>query len=340
MGSLAGQTARVPTLARLTMDSFTRLPRRSVSTQVSPGPIPNLFIVGAPKCGTTSLYEYLRQHPQIFFPFDEEGYSRIKEPNHFCPELEILERDAVTDPDEYLGLYRGSEGATWRGDASTNHLFSERAAEKIKQFCPDARILVMLRPPVAWMRSYHNELLRHHHEDIVDFYEAVQASDDRRRGLRLPPDTSVPKCLDYLAMSRFAAQVERYYGVFGRDAVKVVLLEDMVASPEQTYREILDFLDVDSEFRPEFRIHNETPGHGRLERLVTFVYKRLGVKHVVQLFLPYATRRKFLSFIRRKDVDKAAPDPRDAQLREQCAPDVERLSVLIGRDLGHWQSGF
>jgi Sulfotransferase family len=308
-----------------------------VRTQVSPGPIPNLFIVGAPKCGTTSLYEYLRQHPQIFFPFDDDGYSRIKEPNHFCPELEILEKDAITDRGEYLNLYRGSEDALWRGDASTNHLFSERAAGNIKHFCPDARILVMLRPPVDWMRSYHNELLRHQHEDIGDFYAAVAASEDRRNGLRLPPGTSVPKCLDYVGMSHFASQVERYYRVFGRDAVKVVLLEDMVAAPEETYREILLFLGVESAFSPEFRIHNETPRHGRLERLVTFVYKRLGVKHVVQLFLPYAARRKFLSFIRRKDLANAASDPRYDLLQEQCAPDVERLSTLIERDLSHWQ---
>jgi hypothetical protein len=308
-----------------------------VRTQVSPGPIPNLFIVGAPKCGTTSLYEYLRQHPQIFFPFDDDGYSRIKEPNHFCPELEILEKDAITDRGEYLSLYRGSEDALWRGDASTNHLFSELAAGNIKHFCPDARIVVMLRPPVDWMRSYHNELLRHQHEDIVDFYAAVAASEDRRNGLRLPPGTSVPKCLDYLEMSRFADQVERYYRVFGRDAVKVVLLEDMVATPEETYREILLFLGVESAFRPEFRIHNETPRHGRLERLVTFFYKRLGVKHVVQLFMPYAARRKFLSFIRRTDLANAASDTRDDRLREQCVPDVERLSTLIERDLSHWQ---
>jgi Sulfotransferase family len=308
-----------------------------VRTQVSPGPIPNLFIVGAPKCGTTSLYEYLRQHPQIFFPFDDDGYSRIKEPNHFCPELGILEKDAITDLGEYLSLYRGSEDALWRGDASTNHLFSELAAGNIKHFCPDARILVMLRPPVDWMRSYHSELLRHQHEDIVDFHEAVEASEDRRNGLRLPPFTSVPKCLDYVEMGRFAAQVERYYRAFGRDAVKVVLLEDMVAAPEETYREILLFLGVESTFRPEFRIHNETPRHGHLERVVTFVYKRLGVKHAVQLFLPYAARRKFLSFIRRKDLGKAASDPRDCRLREQCAPDVDRLSALIERDLSHWQ---
>jgi hypothetical protein len=195
----------------------------------------------------------------------------------------------------------------------------------------------MLRPPVDWMRSYHHELLRYHHEDIVDFHEAVEASKDRRNGLRLPPRTSVPKCLDYLEMGRFAPQVERYQRVFGRGAVKVVLLEDMVAAPEETFREILDFLAVDSSFRPEFRVYNETPRNGRLERLVTTIYKWFGIKYLVRLLLPYKTRRKVLSFIRRNDRRKAASDPRDDRLREQFAPDVERLAALIDRDLSHWQ---
>ncbi|MGA9342175.1 MAG: sulfotransferase, partial [Rhodanobacteraceae bacterium] len=122
---------------------------------------PNLFLVGAPKCGTTSLYEYLRQHPQIFFPFDERDYSRTKEPNHFCPDLEILDRYAIRDRRDYLALYKGSEGMFLRGDASTNYLVSEHAPAAIKDFCPEARILVMLRPPVEMMHSYHRELLRY-----------------------------------------------------------------------------------------------------------------------------------------------------------------------------------
>jgi hypothetical protein len=306
-----------------------------VTDNVSAGPTPNLFIVGAPKCGTTSLYEYLRHHPQIFFPFDDEDYSRVKEPNHFCPELDILDKDAITDREQYLALYRGSEDAVWRGDASTNHLFSERAAERIRQFCPEARILVMLRPPVEWMRSYHSELLRHHHEDIVDFHAALDACADRRAGLRIPPLTSVPKCLDYLAMSRFAPQLERYYAAFGRDAVKVVLLEDMATAPAQTLREILAFLGVDTSYRPEFQVFNETPRNGSIERFVTSVYRQVGVKRVVQQFVPYPARRKFLSMLRRREKKHAA-DPRDAALQAGCAADVERLSALIGRDLRHW----
>lgn len=302
------------------------------------GSTPNLFLVGAPKCGTTSLYEYLRRHPQIFFPFNDDDYARVKEPNYFCPELEILEKDAIKDREDYLDLYRGSEHARWRGDASTNYLFSKTAAERIKRFCPDARILVMLRPPVDMMHSYHSELVRHQHEDIVDFHEALSASEDRRNGLRIPERTGVPKCLDYFAISRFAEQVERYYHIFGRDAVKVVLLEDMVADPAATFRDILSFLDVDMSFQPEFRVHNETPRNGVLERLATFVYGAPLVKHAFGAIFPWHARRGILSLLRRIEPSRQSADPRDRQLHRLYAPEVERLSTLIGRNLDHWHT--
>ena len=295
---------------------------------------PNLFLVGAPKCGTTSMYEYLRQHPQIFFPPE---WGRSKEPNHFCPELEITEAYAIKDRREYLDLFAEANGAIWRGDASTNYLISEAAPENIKRFCPDARILVMLRPPIDMMHSYHSELFRHGHEDIADFHEAVAASADRRNGLRIPKDTGVPQCLDYLAMSRFSPQLERYLRVFGHDAVKVVLLEDMVAAPAQTFRSILQFLGVDSAFQPEFRVHNETPRHGRLERTLASAYKHPAVKHLTQFFVPYTARRKFLSLVRRSERGTGQTRQIDDELCESCRPDVERLAALIGRDLRHWQ---
>lgn len=301
-------------------------------------PTPNLFLVGAPKCGTTSLYEYLRQHPQIFFPFDEEDYSRVKEPNHFCPELEIKDKDAIKSREEYLNLYRGSGHFRWRGDASTNYLFSESAAERIKRFCPQARILIALRPPVAMMRSYHNELLRHGHEDIEDFHEALRASEDRRNGMRIPPFTSVPKCLDYYSISRFAPQVERYYRVFGKDAVKVILLEDLTRNPAETYREILAFLGIDSSFQPELRVYNETPRNGSIERLITLLYRKSGIKYLIRPFVSYEGRRKFLSMIRRYDHGRVKPGPAETELLERSAGDVDRLGELIGRDLGHWHS--
>lgn len=309
----------------------------TLENSVREDPVPNLFLVGAPKCGTTSVYEYLRRHPQIFFPFDADDYGRVKEPNHLCPELEILDKDAIRDRKRYLALYRGSEYARWRGDASTNYLLSKTAPERIRRLSPGARILIMLRPPLDQMRSYHGELLRHGQEDIVDFYEALDASEYRRRGLRIPDGTGVPRCLDYFAISRFDEQVKRYYDVFGEDAVKVVLLEDMVADPATTFRDILAFLDVDVSFRPVFKVHNETPRYGLLERVVTAVYTAPLARRVFGAVFPWRARRAFLLTIRRIDKGREQPDPRDRRLRESLAPDVARLASLIGRDLDHWQ---
>lgn len=305
---------------------------------MAPAAIPNLFIVGAPKCGTTSLYEYLRRHPQVYFPYDDDDYARVKEPNHLCPELCIADKDAIHGRDAYLALYHGSGHALWRGDASTNYLFSETAAGNIKRLSPDARVVIMLRPPVEWMRSYHSELVRHDHEDISDFHEAVAASEDRRNGRRIPESTGVPRCLDYVAMSQFAPQVERYYRAVGRDAVKVLLLEDLARSPVRTYRDIAEFLGLDTTFEPEFEVYNETPRYGPVERFLRQLYRQPGVKSAVQHILPRAARRRSLHLVRRRESRRVASDPRDQQLLRSCGPDIEQLSALIARDLDHWKA--
>lgn len=306
---------------------------------------PNLFLVGAPKCGTTSLYEYLRQHSQIFFPHDPQvepdathpGYWRAKEPCYFCTDIAHSTKVSIKDKAAYLALYAGADHFTWRGDASACMLRSHTAPGLIKAFCPDARILIALRPPVAMMHSYHKELLRNHWEDITDFHAAVAASEDRDKGLRLPPGTPVPQSLNYLFVSDFAPQVQRYIDTFGRNAVKVVLLEDLAAHPAETYRSILNFLAVDADFAPSFRIHNEGPIQGKLELALYRIHAAPGIREVSNVLFPYAVRRRLLGHVRRLHKPAhAAPDPRDAALRERCRPDIERLARLIDRDLSHW----
>lgn len=296
-------------------------------------PAPNLFLVGAPKCGTTSLYEYLRRHPQIFFPADENDYWRAKEPNHLCPEMGIVEKYSIKDPDAYLRLYLDSADATWRGDASPYYLASESAPSRIKRMCPNARILITLRPPVAMMRSYHRDLLRLNLEDISDFYTAIDAGDDGGN----EPDRRRPAFLDYRLISHFATQVERYHGLFGKDSVKVVLLEDIVADPAATFRDILSFLGVDISFQPEFKVHNETPRDGVLERVVTSVYTAPLFRRAFGSVFPWRVRRGFLLFIRRIDKSDPRDDPRDDRLRRLYVPEVQRLATQIGRNLDHWQ---
>lgn len=301
-------------------------------------PTPNLFLVGAPKCGTTSLYEYLRQHPQIFFPSDKDDYWRAKEPNHLCPELDILPKYSIKSREEYLNLYRGSDPFKWRGDASPYYLASSSSPERIKQLSYDARILIMLRPPVDMMRSYHRDLLRIGLEEREDFFEAIRVG-NRKDGIPVheaPP--GVPGYLDYNLISQFAQQVERYQMHFGKDSTKVVLLEEMASDPESTFKEILEFLEVDASFVPEFKVHNETPRNGPLERSIKFIYRQPVVHHIIGAVIPYRARHKMLSLVRNAEDSRTRLDPRDAQLRKLHAMNIEHLSRLIGKDLSHWQT--
>lgn len=297
---------------------------------------PNLFLVGAPKCGTTSLYEYLRKHPQIFFPASSGAYWNVKEPAFFCTDLDLPADNSVKDEQMYLAPYAGSEGYRWRGDASAYYLYSQIAPARIREYSPDARILIVLRPPLDQMRSQYKDLLRWGREDIGDFHAAVSASSERLAGKRIPPRRGVRAWLDYRGIAHFAPQVERYLDTFGSERVKVLLLEDLIARPAETYRGILAFLDVDTRFVPEFRVHNEAPSHGVLERLATAVYRQPMVRQAASTLFPYTVRRRFISRVRRLQEGHAGPDPRDLELRAELKPNVERLAAVIGRDLSHW----
>ena len=211
--------------------------------------LPGLFVVGAPKCGTTSLYEYLRAHPEIFMP-------KIKEPNFFADDLGILSYPEIDSQDAYLALFVGSEGAAVRGDASQFHLYSRSAAENIKRFNPEAKIVIMLREPVSMMHSLHAQYLSTGDEDVADFTTALGLEAERLAGRRVPRRTLFPRCMAYLDVATLAPQVERYFAAFGRQAVRVVLLDDLVRDTGKVYRGLLEFLGVSTAFTPDLAPRN------------------------------------------------------------------------------------
>ena len=136
-------------------------------------PRPDFFVVGAFKSGSTALYEQLRRHPQIFMPFH-------KEPLYFGDDL-TRRYGRMTEAD-YLRLFKDAKPRQRVGEASTWYLYSTSAAREIKDFSPDAQILVVLRNPVDVMYAQHNQLIFNVIEDIPDFAEALAAEPDRRAG--------------------------------------------------------------------------------------------------------------------------------------------------------------
>lgn len=298
---------------------------------------PNFFIVGAPKCGTTALHAYCAQHPDVFMP-------ARKEPRFFAPDLDSgSARDSkyfVRDVNEYLSLFASGSRRRLRGEATALYLFSNVAAQRIRAFRQDAKIVIMLRDPVELMYAFHSERLYNGNEHIVDFAEALQAERDRRRGQRISRRTVIPQALQYREVATLSTQIERFLAAFDRSAVFFIVFDDFVRDTAAVYRDLLRFLDLDATFTPEFRTHN---GNKRVRSYaVRNLIKRPPefLRNATRAILPTVVRQRIAKDIGRLNVHITPRPHMDPDLRRELrlefASEVRRLSQIIQRDLSPW----
>ncbi len=268
--------------------------------------------------------------------------SPVKEPFYFSP-------DVVTggpkpfrhgqDDASYLDLFSDARGEKSVGEASTMYLVSHVAPSLIKEFEPEARIVAMLRNPVDMIHAMHRHRVSHQREPIVDFEAALAADADRREGRRLPKGT-LPLEAVYRDTGRYAEHLTRWFATFGRDRVHVIIFDDFVADTPASFRRLLDFLEVDPDYRPAaFDVHNAS--HRIRGGARTLLKSRAGratrrlVRRVVgentSARLGWRFRHSWL-YRRRVTAHALRPELRRA-LEREFAPDVARLSELLGRDL-------
>jgi hypothetical protein len=212
---------------------------------------PGLFIVGAPKCGTTAWVKYLGEHPRIAF-------SKIKEPHYFALDLPGF-REVETER-EYEALFSDAGDAAVLGEASVLYLFSTAAAEGIRKYNPDARILILLRLQEDYLPSWHQQLLYTFQEKIEDFGEAWRLS-GKRSPETIPRTCKESSILDYKAMGSFHEQVARFLAQFPRSQVHLLGFEEWTRNPREAYAEVLSFLGVEDDGRTDFDPVNEAKLH-------------------------------------------------------------------------------
>ena len=304
---------------------------QSVYERVSGRPRPDFFIVGAPKCGTTAMYEYLRQHPQVFMPFH-------KEPLYFGTDLGS--RYGRMSLDEYLALFAGADPGQRVGEASAWYLYSRSAAAEIRDFAPDAQVIIMLRNPVDMMHAQHSQLLFNRQEDISDFGEALDAEQDRRAGRRIPRGAVRIENLFYRDAARFSEQIERYLEVFGRHRIQFIVYEDLRLHLATVYERLLRFLRVDPSHQPRFGVRN---ANKRIRSPVVqdIIYNPpRALRPLVRLARRYpalhALRERVTSMNSREAPREAMDDELRARLTAEFADEVSRIGELIGRDLSAW----
>ncbi len=237
---------------------------------------PSFFIVGAPKCGTTSLATWLAQHPQIFIP--------VKEPLFFSRDIQ---HRWVEDFDVYLRLFADAQPHHRAiGEASVYYLFSRVAIPEIERTFPGSRYIAMVRHPVDMVISLYGQYRRTFFEDAPDFATAWRWIPDRRKGRRIPPGCPDPILLDYEAWGKLGQQVQRLLDLVPRDRVLILSLDEMKHRPRDVYRRVLRFLGVDDDGRQEFPAYNPARawrwaplarGVRRMLKVSTRVKHRLGI---------------------------------------------------------------
>lgn len=297
------------------------------------GKMPNFFIIGAPKCGTTSLAAWLAQHPNVYI-------SPIKEPWYFSRDIK---KQSIRSWEEYLRLFEPARlEHTAVGEASTSYLFSKVAVPSIERVFPGARYIVMVRNPIDMAYSLHEEQLRVFYENVTDFVQAWYMAPHRRLGRQVPSSCPDPVLLDYPVWCRLGEQLERLYSIVPRDRVLVVVLDDVKANPRREYLRVLEFLGVPDDGRQAFPVHN--PAREWRVRWFGKALRSLGRRVAWAKHIAGVLPRRSLGIMRRLEEIGTRRRPRPplppefrGELDRYFAEDIRRLERLLGRDLSHWR---
>jgi Sulfotransferase family len=302
--------------------------------------LPDFFLVGHGKSGTTAMYEMLRRHPQVYMP-------DFKEPGFFADELSVRTppRPEGTPRTiaEYAACFDAAEPGQLVGEATALYLWSQTAAARIAQARPEARIIAVLREPAEFLRSLHLQFVQTYIESEDDFAKAMALESQRREGREIPRYTYWPLLLNYSEHVRYVEQLNRYRAVFPSEQMKVMIYDDFRADNEATIRELLRFLEVDESVPVHTVEANPTvvPRSQTLNELVHAVGVGRGpvsrtIKGAIKAVTPAGPRRAAFHGVKRALVfgdPPAADEELLDELRVRFKGEVEAASEYLERDL-------
>ena len=286
---------------------------------------PNFFIIGAPKCGTTSLATWLADHPNIFM-------SSYKEPHFFNTDDWRLV-DTIERYERFFHGVRVQHRAI--GEASVWYLSSAQAVPGILRYRSDARFIVMLRNPVDMAPALHAEMIFTGMENEHDFTIAWRLQEERRAGRMISRSCLVPRRLLYGETCLLGAQLERLLTLVPASRVLTVLLDDLQLDARQQYLRVLDFLEVPDDGRTDFAVRNASkirrwPFFTKVSHAITITKQRFGIQGGLGLW-------SYLDALNRIEQRRQSPSPMlKAQLKEYFIADVLQLGRLLGRNLESW----
>ena len=310
---------------------------------------PNFLIIGAQRSGTTSLFRYLKQHPDIYM-------SKMKEPKFFVfdgedPQFEGTEKEpskaryqalrqaSITNFQDYCGLFVGATGQKAIGEASPHYLYCPRAAERIRYYLPDAKVIAILRDPVE--RAYSNFFLqgpRDAKQFIAMFTQAIQEEENSRL------DDIWDGEIHYVRKGFYYTQLKRYFDIFDQNRIGVYLYSDLEDNLPGLLQDIFRFLEVDDTFTPDTGERFSNSGrHVAVDPSLKKLLEKKWLKTIARCLFSnevrYSIRHKLGYFFEPKKerfVKPLLPLDLREKLIETYREDIEKLQDLLNRDLSQW----
>lgn len=300
-------------------------------------PLPNFLVIGAAKAGTTSLYRYLQQHPQIYMsPEKELRFFALAENEHLDwsgadVENFLKTHTAVTDMGAYASYFESVAGEQAVGEASTLYLYDKKAPARIHHYLPDAKLVAVLRNPVERAFSHYMMNYMAGAEPLGDFAAALDAEGRRIQEHWMPT-------FHYAQRGFYYEQLKRYYGLFEADRIRVYLHDDLKANPEALLHDLFRFLGVAEDVALDTTSrHNVTPGVPNKNALHTLMSTSNVFNRTLRWLLPAGLRKKIRSGLTKVNSTKPAmSEACRVRLEETFHQDIERLQELLQRDLSHW----
>lgn len=307
---------------------------------------PNFFIIGAAKAGTTSLYNYLRKHPDIYL-------SPVKEPNYFSTDIQpekfsntykkntfldvesYFRREKLHDlqltfirkPEHYQKLFKDVTGEKAIGEASTSYLYSKIAAKNIKSYNPEAKIIAVLRNPVERAISHYHMALRYGHTNLHLRKAIEKDMNQETKGWGISEL--------FIELGMYYEQLKRYYNLYPAQNIQVLLFEELTAHPDETLAKCHRFLNVIPRPIEAFQQHNkaQTPRFKNLNKIIT----DSGIKNILKNCMPetFLEKIKATFFTQKTPIDEISNADIEF-LNEIYKKDIKATAALINKDLSHW----
>ena len=291
--------------------------------------IPDFFIVGAPKSGTTALDYHLNLHPEVFMA--------KKELHFFGSDIGIIQEDM--NKEEYLSFFNNSKENQLKGESSVWYLFSKNAAKEIKDFNPNAKIIVLLRNPID---SLHSQYIYNGIETNQDFDSAFNADTERLQNNIEFPCNYFKNRPPYLKSVQYYTQLKRYFEIFEKENILILLHEDLSNNFLETYNKVLEFLRVeDKSFTPEIKDINSRKKVKNIKVHQLSKSPPNLLKKIFRVIIPVkSARHAIMQNIDDVNIKTQKKEPISNETKQKIIevtlPEIKKLEQLIHRDLSAW----